>query len=95
MIEKINLKFEQVRELAQEVQSTSHLEFLKKRNAIKVDKDGSWIVLEQDGLAGTEAVYGYKYHNNIPYTFWNDVLRQVDYFIQKKEEKYKEQQKRL
>lgn len=84
---KIILSFEQVKELAQEVEATSHQAFLIKRKCIKVDQKGQWSILQYEGLTGSPAVYGYDYESDIPYMFWDKILKQVDFFIKKKKEK--------
>ncbi len=91
--DKIILTFNQVRELGAELVEVGREMFLVKRKAIKVDKDGQWSIMAYEGLgaAGMEACYGYTYATDIPYTFWSEVLKQVDYYLYRKEQKEKDQ----
>lgn len=88
--EKIILTFEQLRELGKEIEDTSREAFLARRGAIKV-REGVWSVMQYDGLAtaGVEACYGYIYRTDIPYSFWNEILRQVDTYLYRKEQRQK------
>jgi hypothetical protein len=90
---EVNLKFEQVKSLAAEYEELGKTMFLVKHNAIKVDKDGSWSVLQFEGLKLSlmDALPGVPYETDIPYTLWKEIVRQVEYFIYKREEKAKAQ----
>ncbi len=90
---KIDLKFEQVKQLAAEVEEIGRTMFLVKHNAIRLEKDGQWSVLHYEGLklAFKEALPGVIYETDIPYTFWQEVLRQVNYYLYKKEQRAKAQ----
>lgn len=94
---KITLKFEEVKALAQEVVELGHAQFLVKHNAITVLPDGSWAIKHFEGLKLSlqEAMPGHLYENDIPYLFWSEVLRQVDYYLYKKEQRAKEQAEAL
>lgn len=83
----IKLTIDQLRGFAKELEETNIEEFLVCRKAIKV-KDGDWSVMHYEGLknARIEAFGGFFYENDIPYTFWNDVLTQVNGFIRRREE---------
>lgn len=93
MAEKISLKFEEVKALADELQEIGRTQFLVKHNAISVDDKGQWSVKYYDGLklSMIEAMPGRIYETDIPYTFWQEVLRQVDYYLFRKEQKAKAQ----
>lgn len=95
--DKIILTYDQVRELAEEVLEIGEEAFLVKRKAIKVEESGVWTVMEYVGLrnANREAIYGYKYETDIPYMFWQEILRQVNFYIKRKEDKEKAQNKGL
>jgi hypothetical protein len=84
---EINLTTEQLRGFAKEIQESSKEEFLVNRKAIKV-REGVWSIMKYDGLklSLTEAFGGYFYENDIPYTFWSEVLKQVDGFIYRREQ---------
>lgn len=97
MAEKINLKFEEIRELAKELQEVGRTMFLVKHNAISVDDNGNWAVKHYEGLKLSlqEAMPGHIYETDVPYVFWQEVLRQVDYYLFKKEERAKAQAEAL
>lgn len=94
MSDKLNLKFEEVKALADELLEVGRTMFLVKHNAIRVDEKGNWSVLHYEGLklTLTEALPGRVYETDVPYTFWQEVLRQVDYYIYKREQKRKAQE---
>ena len=89
----INLKFDQIKQLAEEYLELGKTMFLVKHGAISVDNGGNWSVKHYDGLklTLTEALPGHVYENDIPYTFWQEVIRQVEYYLFKKEQKAKAQ----
>lgn len=96
--EEIHLNLEQLKELADELESygkNGREQFLVNRKVIKVNEGGQWSVMKIEGLknANMEAVYGYTYQNDIPYILWQEILQQVDNYLFKKEKRYKEQQK--
>lgn len=93
----IKIPFEQLKVLAQEYEKVGKEKFLIAHGAIRVDKDGNWSVLEVDGLtlSFVDAIKGMQYKNDIPYTFWAEVVPQIEWYLKKREEKYKEQQASL
>lgn len=95
MSDKISLKFEVIKELAKEVEEIGKTQFLVKHNAIRVNEKGEWFIKHYEGLKleMREALPGHIYETDVPYTFWQEVLRQVDYYIFKREERKKEQAK--
>lgn len=92
---RINLTFKQISELAQEVTELGTVAFLVKHKAIRVDPDGEWTVLSYDNCYGSTAIYDLVYPNDTPYTFWNEILTQVNSFLYKKEQKQKAEDKSL
>ena len=93
MTKEIKLTFEQVKELAIEYQEIGKTQFLVKHNAISILPDGSWAVKYFEGLKleMKEALPGHTYETDIPYQFWQEVIRQIDYYIFKKEQRAKAQ----
>lgn len=91
----LKLDFKLIKELAAEVEEIGKTQFLVKHNAISVDEKGQWAVKYYEGLKLElkEALPGHIYETDIPYQFWQEVLRQVDYYIFKREEKRKAQEK--
>ncbi len=83
---EIKLTTEQLRGFAKEIEESSKEEFLINRKAIKI-RDGIWSIMNYDGLklSLTDALPGYQYENDIPYTFWSEVLNQVDRFVFRRE----------
>ena len=92
---QINLDFKLIKELAAEVEEIGKTQFLVKHNAISVDEKGAWAVKHYEGLKleMREALPGHIYETDIPYQFWQEVLRQVEYYIFKREQRKKEQEK--
>lgn len=88
--QKIILTFKQVQEAAKEYEELGKEGFLVKHKAIKV-VDGEWRVLRVDGLKGLQAMYGFYYPSDTPYAFWQEIVRQVEFFLMRKEEKEKAQ----
>ncbi len=93
MTTKINLTFEEVKSIAKELQEVGKTMFLVKHHAIKVLEDGSWAIKHYEGLklSLTEALPGHVYETDVPYDFWQEVIRQVDYYLHKRDEKAKAQ----
>ena len=91
---KILLTLDQIRELAKEVKEVGEEMFLLTRKAINV-VDGQRFVMQYEGLRASamETGLGYEYDSDIPYTFWSDVLVQVDKYIRRQEKLQKGQQK--
>ncbi len=89
----INLKFETIRALSVEYLELGKTMFLVKHNAISVDKEGNWAVKYYEGLklALQEALPGHVYETDVPYVFWQEVIRQMDYYLLKKEQRAKAQ----
>lgn len=94
---KIDIKFEQIKQIAKEIQEIGKTQFLVKHNAISVDKDGNWAIKHFEGLKLTlqEALPGHIYQTDVPYVFWQEVLSQVDYYLYMKEKRAKEQAEAL
>jgi len=51
--------------------------------------------MQYKDLAGQNAVFNYTYQTDIPYTFWNSILGQVDFYIALCEKKEKERLSKL
>lgn len=85
----ILLTYDQIRELAKEVEEYGEEGFLINRKCIKIE-NGERFVMQYEGLTGKPADFGYDYETDIPYVFWSIVLRQVENYMRREEKKAKQ-----
>lgn len=93
--QEVALSFDEVKLLSKEYLEVGEVEFLVSRKCIRIYEQGRWIVKQYEGLKGSDAAFGYQYTNDIPYSFWAEVVRQINFYIRRKEEKENQENKSL